>query len=113
MTNMLALAAIWTAPFGVWGLRRSSFAWGPLVAVVVLGAFGTGIAFVLMGRLVARVGSTRAAFATYLIPVAAVILGAVFLDEDVRTTSVVGIALVIAGAILASRRETPSPRRGY
>jgi drug/metabolite transporter (DMT)-like permease len=111
MANMLALAAIWTAPLGIWGVGRSSFAWGPAVAVVVLGALGTGIAFVLMGRLVARVGSTRAAFATYLIPVVAVVLGAVFLDEDVRATSVVGIALVIAGAILASRRETSASLR--
>jgi drug/metabolite transporter (DMT)-like permease len=105
MANMLALASIWTAPFGLWGLQRSSFGWGPLLSVVVLGALGTGIAFVLMGRLVARVGSTRAAFATYLIPVVAMILGAVFLDEIVRTTSIVGIALVISGAVLASRRE--------
>jgi drug/metabolite transporter (DMT)-like permease len=105
MANMLALASLWTAPFGIWGLTRSSFAWDSTAAVVVLGALGTGIAFVLMGRLVARVGSTRAAFATYLIPVVAMILGAVFLDEAVRITSVLGIALVIAGAILASRRE--------
>jgi drug/metabolite transporter (DMT)-like permease len=111
MANMLALASLWTAPFGIWGLRRSSFAWDSFAAVVVLGAFGTGIAFVLMGRLVARVGSTRAAFATYLIPVVAVILGAVFRHEEVRATSVIGMALVIGGAILASRPETPSPRR--
>jgi drug/metabolite transporter (DMT)-like permease len=106
MARMLALAAIWTAPFGLWGLRTSSFGWGPLAAVVTLGAAGTGIAFVLMGTLVARVGSTRAAFATYQIPVVAMILGAAFLGERIRWTSVLGIAAVIAGAILASRRET-------
>jgi drug/metabolite transporter (DMT)-like permease len=112
MANMLALASIWTAPFGSWGLRRSSFVWDSTAAVAVLGALGTGIAFVLMGRLVARVGSTRASFATYLIPVVAMILGAVFLDEKVRGSSVLGIALVIAGAILASRREGAAlPRR--
>jgi hypothetical protein len=33
-------------------------------------------------------------------------------DGSVRGTSVVGIALVIAGAVLAFRRETLSPRRG-
>jgi drug/metabolite transporter (DMT)-like permease len=106
MANMLALASVWTAPFGVYGLARSSFAWDSLAAVAVLGAAGTGVAFVLMGRLVSRVGSTRAAFATYLIPVVAMILGAIFRDEVVRGTSVLGIALVIGGAILASRRET-------
>jgi drug/metabolite transporter (DMT)-like permease len=110
MEKMLALAALWTAPFGIWGLSRSSFAWGSLVAVVVLGALGTGIAFVLMGRLVSRVGPTRGAFANYLIPVVAIILGAIFLDERIRGTSAVGIVLVIGGAVLASRREASSPR---
>jgi drug/metabolite transporter (DMT)-like permease len=105
MARMLAVAAVWTAPFGVWGLGRSSFAWDSLTAVAVLGALGTGIAFVLMGRFVSRAGSTRAAFVNYLIPVVAMILGAVFRNETIRGTSIVGIALVIAGAILASRRE--------
>jgi drug/metabolite transporter (DMT)-like permease len=115
MEKMLALAALWTAPLGIWGLGRSSFAWGSLVAVAVLGTLGTGIAFVLMGRLVSRVGPTRGAFANYLIPVVAMILGAIFLDERIRGTSVVGIVLVISGAILTSRREASSshvPRSG-
>ncbi|HWC70535.1 MAG TPA: DMT family transporter [Actinomycetota bacterium] len=105
MARMLALAVVWTAPLGVAGLTGSSFAWGPLVAIAALGALGTGLAFVLMGTLVSRVGSSRASFATYLIPVVALVLGAVFLDENVRALSIAGIVLVIAGAMLASRKE--------
>jgi drug/metabolite transporter (DMT)-like permease len=105
MARMLALGALWTAPFGLVGLRASSFEWPSLAAVVALGALGTGLAFVLMGRLVSRVGSSRASVATYLIPVVALVLGAVFLDERVRALSLIGIGLVIAGAVLASRRE--------
>ena len=105
MARMLGLASIWTAPFGLVGLAESSFAWGPAVAIAVVGALGTGLAFVLMGRLVSRVGSSRASFATYLIPVVALLLGAIFLEETVRALSIVGIALVIAGALLASRKD--------
>ncbi len=105
MARMLGLAAIWTAPFGVMGLTGSSFAWGPLVAIAALGAIGTGLAFVIMGRLVSRVGSSRASFATYLIPVVALVLGAVFLDERVRLLAIAGISFVIAGALLASRKD--------
>lgn len=105
MNRMLALAVLWTAPLGIAGLTGSSFAWGALAAIAALGALGTGLAFVLMGRLVSRVGSSRASFATYLIPVVALVLGAVFLDETVRALSIVGIGLVIAGALLASRKE--------
>lgn len=105
MNRMLALAVLWTAPLGIAGLTRSSFAWGSLAAIAALGALGTGLAFVLMGRLVSRVGSSRASFATYLIPVVALVLGAVFLHETVQALSIVGIGLVIAGALLASRKE--------
>jgi drug/metabolite transporter (DMT)-like permease len=105
MARMLGLAVVWTAPLGVVGLTGSSFAWGPLAAIAALGAIGTGLAFVLMGKLVSRVGSSRASFATYLIPVVALVLGAVFLDETVRALSIAGIVLVIAGAMMASRRE--------
>lgn len=105
MARMLALATIWTAPIGVAGLSSSSFAWPSVLAVASLGLLGTGIAFVLMGRLVARAGSTRASTATYLIPVVALVLGTVFLDEPVRPLSVAGVALVILGAALASRSE--------
>ena len=48
---------------------------------------------------------SRASFATYQIPVVALILGVVFRDETVHVLSVIGIGLVIAGALLASRRE--------
>jgi drug/metabolite transporter (DMT)-like permease len=105
MARMLGLASVWTLPFGVVGLTGSSFGWGAFAAMVALGALGTGAAFVLMGRLVGRVGSSRASFATYLIPVVALLLGALFLDEAVEVLSVAGIALVIGGAVLASRRE--------
>lgn len=105
MARMLGLATIWTAPFGVVGLAGSSFGWGAFASMVALGALGTGLAFVVMGRLVGRVGSSRASVATYLIPVVALVLGAVFLDETVETLALVGIALVIGGALLASRRE--------
>jgi drug/metabolite transporter (DMT)-like permease len=105
MARMLGYAAVWTAPFGLWSIPGSSFAWGPMLATFALGALGTGLAFALMGSLVARVGTTRAVFAIYLVPVVAMVLGAVFRDEAIHAISVVGIALVIAGAILASRRD--------
>ncbi|MEN8114558.1 MAG: DMT family transporter [Actinomycetota bacterium] len=105
MARMLALATLWTAPFGLIGATESSFAWGPFLAVAGAGVVGTGIAFVVMGSLVGRVGSTRASFITYVIPVVAVVLGVVFLGDEVTPLALVGTALVIGGALLASRRD--------
>lgn len=106
MSRVLGLAAVLTAPFGVAGLSSSSFAWPSFLAVLALGAIGTGLAFVLMGNLAGRVGGTRASFVTYLVPVVALILGVTIRDEVVAVISIVGIGCVIGGALLASRRET-------
>jgi drug/metabolite transporter (DMT)-like permease len=97
---------VFNAPFGLFGLPGSTFAWGSLLAVLALGAVGTGIAFVLMGNLAGRVGGTRASFVTYLVPVVALLLGVVVRDDVVAAVSVLGIGCVIVGALLASRRET-------
>lgn len=106
MAKVLTLATIWTAPYGLWQLGDASWEVGPVVAVAVLGVVGTGIAFALMGTLVGRVGSTRASFITYLIPVVALVLGVAFRDDDVFALELVGVAFVIGGAILASRRTS-------
>lgn len=106
MGRMLALATVWTLPFGLTSLPGSSVELGPVVAVSVLGLVGTGLAFLLMGSLVGRVGATRASIITYLIPVVALALGVVFQDDHVATAALVGVVLVVGGAVLASRRES-------
>lgn len=103
MTRMLALATIWTLPYGLWEIDEARFEIGPIVAVVVLGVVGTGVAFALMGTLVGRVGSTRASFITYLIPVVSLALGVAFRGDTVAPLAIVGIGLVIVGALLAGR----------
>ncbi len=105
MARMLALATIWTAPFGLWSIPGSSAALVPVASVVFIGAVGTGIAFVIMATLVGSVGSTRASMATYLIPVVAMVLGIVVRSEQVGVVAVIGVGLVVAGAYLASRAE--------
>jgi drug/metabolite transporter (DMT)-like permease len=98
-------ALVLLLPFGLWGVAGSTFAWGPVLAMLPLGILGTGLAFVLMTTLVGRVGGPRGAVATYFIPVVAIVLGVLILDERVALAAVAGTALVVAGAWLTSRRE--------
>lgn len=111
MARTLALATIWTAPLGLLGFGDSRWELGPVIAVVVLGIVGTGIAFALMAQLVGRVGSTRASFITYLIPVVSLVLGVVFRDDQVAAGALIGVGLVIGGAILASRARAGAVNR--
>lgn len=106
MARILSVATLMVAPFGLVGLGDSTFAWSSLLAVAAIGVLGTGLAFILMGTLAGSVGATRASFITYLIPVVALVLGVVFRGEVISPVAVTGVALVIVGAILASRRET-------
>ncbi|HEX6287456.1 MAG TPA: DMT family transporter, partial [Acidimicrobiia bacterium] len=109
--RILWLATPMVLPFGLIGVGQSTFAWPSLLAVGAVGILGTGLAFIFMGNLAGSVGATRASFLTYLIPVVALVLGVVFRDETIAPVAILGVALVIAGAILASRRETGFLRR--
>ncbi|MGH3425060.1 MAG: DMT family transporter, partial [Nocardioidaceae bacterium] len=97
-------AAVLTAPSGAFGLTQSSFAWSALLAMIVLGALSTGVAFALFTTLVGRVGAARGSVTVYFIPVVAIVLGVVFRGESVAAVAAVGTALILAGAYLTSRR---------
>lgn len=105
MGRVLWVALPMVIPFGLVGLADSTFSWASLFAVAAVGILGTGLAFILMATLLGSVGATRASFITYLIPVVALVLGMVFRAEVISPVAIVGIGLVIAGALLASRRE--------
>lgn len=106
MARMLALATLWTLPYGIASIPGSDVALRPVLAVAVLGVIGTGVAFLVMGALVGRVGATRSSFITYLIPVVALVLGVAFQGDHVELLALAGVVLVIGGAVLAGRRET-------
>lgn len=81
---------------------------GPAVVVslVLLGAFGTGLAFLLFYLLIQRVGPTNTTMVTYLIPVVAVITGWVLLGERLGLNVLVGAAGILGGVWLAQRQRT-------
>jgi drug/metabolite transporter (DMT)-like permease len=96
-------ALVLLAPIGAVGIAGSEFAWSSAAAVFVLGTVGTGAAFVWFAILTARAGATRASLTTYFLPVVAIALGALALDEPIRAYALAGTALVLSGAYLATR----------
>lgn len=75
-----------------------------LLAVVILGVVGTGLAYVINYRSIADVGATRASVVTQLVPVVAVTVGVVFLHEPFRLGLVLGGVLTIFGIALLHDR---------
>jgi drug/metabolite transporter (DMT)-like permease len=102
-TQAVALATV--LPFGLAAVPGSRFTWPAAAAMLALGVLGTGVAFVMMAALVGTAGAARGAVAIYFIPVVATIEGALFLNESVSPLALAGVAFVLLGAWLTSRRE--------
>ncbi len=105
MSSVLTLATLWVLPLGLRNLGDNEWSAVPILAVVFLGAVGTGAAYWIMSTLVGRVGAIRASFITYLIPVVSLVLGVSIRGDEVRFLAIIGAVLTIAGAFLASRRR--------
>ena len=91
-------------PFGIADLGESSFAWGSVIAVIVLGVFGTGVARAMYATVLGRVGAPRGSIVAYIIPVVAVVLGVTFRNESVELVQLAGLALVLGSVLLTSSR---------
>ena len=100
--GQLAAGAILVAPFGLAQLPVEAPPVGTIAAVLALGVFGTGIAYLLYFRIIASAGASRAILVTYLVPAFALVYGAVFLDETVTVTALAGLALILGGTTLAT-----------
>ena len=84
--------------------------WKGASSIAFLGLFGTAIAFTWYAAAVHQLGATRAGAFINLVPVFAVLLGALLLDERLPGSVLAGGALVMAGVIVTNR--APSASRG-
>lgn len=110
-TGQVSVAAVEMAVLTPLLARRvPSFAPGSVLAVLALGALGTGLAYLLNFSLVRDIGATGASMVTYLIPIAAVGLGVAVLGERLAWNVVAGAAVVILGVALAEGRVPPRRR---
>ena len=70
----------------------------------MLGVVGTALAFVIFYKLIAETGAGRASLVSYLAPGIALFYGALLLDEPITAASIGGLALILGGVALASRK---------
>ncbi len=68
-----------------------------LAALAALGALSTAVAYLLYFRLLRRVGPTNLLLVTFLLPIVALALGAVFLGEHIEIGDLAGLALILVG----------------
>lgn len=82
--------------------------WLTVGALIGLGVFGTGVAYILMYRLVRVAGPTTASMVTYLTPIVSTLLGVIVLSESMSWHEPVGAAIVLTGVWLSRNRPAPA-----
>ena len=94
-TLALLVPAVWLWP----AKAPSNNAW---LSLTVLGVACTGVAYILYFRLIENAGPQRTMTVTFLIPVFAVIYGAVFLREAITPWMLLCAAIIVCGTALAT-----------
>lgn len=110
VTSTMLTSALLTLPLALITFPAEAPHLKAVTAMVVLGAGGTGIAFVIFYTLIADLGPSKASIVAYIAPVFALFYGVAFLDEAFTLVTVAGMGLILWGSWLASEGR-PKPAR--
>ena len=105
VSTQLILATITLLPiFLINGVSDFEFKLSPVLSMLALGVFGSGVAYQWNFKVMQLAGSAIASSVTYLTPVVAVAVGYLFIDEKVTWNEPAGAVLVLLGASIAQER---------
>lgn len=110
-TGQVLCTAAMTIPAGLMFAPlppAAAWTWPVIGSIIVLGVVSTGLAYLLFYVLIEGTGATNASMVTYLIPLVAVLVGAVVLGERLGLLAIAGGALVVAGIALSQRTPPTS-----
>ena len=83
--------------------------WGALAGI---GLLSTSLAYLLFFAIVRRAGGSNVMLVTLMIPPSAVLLGALFLGEEVGSGQLLGMALIAIALLAIDGRLLRAVRRG-
>jgi drug/metabolite transporter (DMT)-like permease len=109
MTNaagMLTMSTMLMIPVSVYAEGAPDFdlSWPTWASIAILGIAGSGMAYVLFFRILERAGATNLMLVTLMIPPGTILLGAVFLDEQLTQSAIAGMLLIFAGLAFVDGR---------
>jgi len=104
-TGQLLMATMTLLPFFIFdGFSSDNYATKSIIAMLCLGIFGSGFAYIWNFSVTAAAGSAIGSAVTYITPVVAVIVGWLYLNEEIAWYEPVGALVVIIGALLSQGR---------
>ena len=101
IASVMMLPMLFSNDFG-WAAKIISF---EFFSLVLLGLFPTAIATLLYFAIIARIGPSFLSQINYLIPVWAVFMGVLFLNEKVGLGAYIALAIILIGIAIAQRRN--------
>jgi len=107
VATSLGIATIVLLPTTLWSLPARVPSLLVLTSLVVLGVVCSALALWLFVYLIAQIGAARAAVITYVNPAVAALLGVMVLHESFGPGAVLGLALILLGAWLATHSVKP------
>ena len=103
--TQVSLGAITLLPFYlIDGIAKDEYRPGPVFAMIALGVFGSGFAYIWNFKIMEAAGSAIASTVTYVTPVVAVIVGIIFFGEGITWNEPVGALVVLIGAAIGQER---------
>lgn len=99
--SQLAATAL-LLPVSLFFVPEQKPSFSAITSVVLLGTLCTGLAYIIFFRLIAHLGPAKAMSVTYLIPIFGVFWGAVFLDEVISSSMLLGGACILTGVGLTT-----------
>lgn len=101
-TGSMLAGGLMLLPFGIADVPTSLPTAGALGSLVLLALFGTAAAQLILFRVIGLFGARRLSLVTYLLPAFALVYGALILHEDMRSTALIGLGLILLGVALGS-----------
>lgn len=75
-----------------------------ILSLLALAVFGTALAYIVFFQILVRAGASNVMLVTLLIPVTALILGNVFLNEAIQLKEIIGAAVIAIGLVFIDGR---------
>ena len=97
-------------PFALFQLPHETPGWKSVGSLLGLAVAGTAVAQLILFRMLRLYGAARVSLVTYLMPLTALVYGALILDEPLRPSMLGGLGLILSGVALGSGAWRPLRR---
>ncbi|MDO4907114.1 DMT family transporter [Neisseria sp.] len=101
-------ASIVISPFLLMDAPSGPFTVINFLQLIALSLICSAIAYLIYFKLISDIGPTRTLTVTFLSPLAAMIVGKIFLDEPIRISMIVGAIIVIISIMLVNKVVRPA-----